>query len=386
MKSHFRTAARNGAGTRLGRLLGVQKQKSAGPRNNLFFSERPKLVRVSVVYFKHFFFSKMSGSVLLHRQRSPEDVQQLLAWYKIRDTLFGANYVKQDIKKALELASVGKHPNAVWLTKLFGGRDIDSREGARQVFQGCKNDSRALCFAGFLGNFDESRRAAVLGDAFAQAWMAEETHGEECFRWAEKSAAHGERGGFYQVGYCYRNGIGCKKDLERAKENYLVAAELGHVAALIYVGRSLDNNDPRRFVWLGRAASNGGSSDFLSEIRDQIRNLGSGTGHAKVVFAIGRALKGHINNEKRTIFGNPSNFDAYIGPVNQAFYFYEFQLQSYRKAVDTWTIVGLRNRVVKDIRKMIGKIIWDAREDAVYSEKKQLARDLRAKRRAGVRK
>jgi hypothetical protein len=57
-------------------------------------------------------------------------------------------------------------------------------------------------------------------------------------------------------------------------------------------------------------------------------------------------------------------------PANQALHFYEFQLQSYRKAVDSWTIVGLRRNVVKDIRKMIGKMIWDAREEAVYSEKK----------------
>jgi hypothetical protein len=32
--------------------------------------------------------------------------------------------------------------------------------------------------------------------------------------------------------------------------------------------------------------------------------------------------------------------------------------------------VGLRNGVVKDIRKMIGKMIWDEREEAAYLEKK----------------
>ncbi len=82
------------------------------------------------------------------------------------------------------------------------------------------------------------------------------------------------------------------------------------------------------------------------------------------MFVIGRGLKGHINNEKGTIFGNGDNFDARIDLANQALHFYEFQLQSYRKAVDSWLIIGLRNRVVKDIRKLIGKMIWDAREDA----------------------
>jgi hypothetical protein len=81
----------------------------------------------------------MSGSVLVHRQRSVEDLQQLLAWYKIRDLLFGNIGIEMDIKKALELASVSDHPNAVWLTKLFGGRDVVSLEEAREVFLGCEN-------------------------------------------------------------------------------------------------------------------------------------------------------------------------------------------------------------------------------------------------------
>jgi hypothetical protein len=65
----------------------------------------------------------MSGSVFL-RQLFPEDFQQLLVWYKIRDALVGQNLVEQNIKKALEFASVCEHPNAVWLTNLFDGRDV----------------------------------------------------------------------------------------------------------------------------------------------------------------------------------------------------------------------------------------------------------------------
>jgi hypothetical protein len=116
------------------------------------------------------------------------------------------------------------------------------------------------------------------------------------------------------------------------------------------------------------------------EMWNQVHNFNDGTGLASVVFVIGRALKGHIDNDERTIFGNSNNFDTYIGSANQALHFYEFQLQSYRKAVDSWTIVGLRNRVVKDIRKMIGKIIWDGREEAAYLEKKQSDEDVHAEK------
>jgi hypothetical protein len=58
------------------------------------------------------------------------------------------------------------------MTKLFVGRDVSSCEESRQVFLGCENDPRALCFAGFLGDvLEEILRAAELGDAFAQAWV-----------------------------------------------------------------------------------------------------------------------------------------------------------------------------------------------------------------------
>jgi hypothetical protein len=140
-------------------------------------------------------------------------------------------------------------------------------------------------------------------------------------------------------------------------------------AATLCFARLLDKNDPQRFVLFGRAAvANGDSFYFLDEMSDQIRNFNHG-GHAKVVFLIGRALKGHIDNYKRTVFGICKSFSDFIIPANQALHFYNFQLQSYRKAVDSWTIVGLRNGVVKDIRKMIGKMIWDAREEAAYFTK-----------------
>jgi hypothetical protein len=148
-------------------------------------------------------------------------------------------------------------------------------------------------------------------------------------------------------------------------------------------------DDPQRFIWLGSAAAKGGSGSFLNEMSNQMRNFSSGTGHSSDVFAIGRALKRHVDNEKRTVFGRSVwNFDTCIGPANQGLRFYQFQLQCYRKAVGSWTIVGSRNRAVKDIRRMIGKMIWDAREEAVfaYSEEKQSSRDIRAEKRARLRK
>jgi TPR repeat protein len=82
--------------------------------------------------------------------------------------------------------------------------------------------------------------------------MAGRTSEQKCFRWAEKSAAQGERDGFLHLGYCYRYGIGCEKDLERAKENSLVAAELGDLKAMVCLATFFGKDDPQRFFLVGK--------------------------------------------------------------------------------------------------------------------------------------
>jgi hypothetical protein len=312
---------------------------------------------------------KMSGSFMKHRQLSVEKLQQLLTWYKIRDMLFGHNHVKQDIKKALELAASCEYPDAVWLTKLFAGRDVNTIEQAGQVFLGFgfENDPSALCFAAVLGGTDEEvRRCADDGHATAQSMMAWRTHGYVRFLWAHKSAAQDERNGYFWLACCYRDGSGCEKDVHLAKENYMIAGQLGRIDAMLEIGHLLERTAPQRFFWFGSAAASGSAVTFLNEMFVAMSNFNAGSGPPDVVFAIGRALKGNIDKEKKTIFGSIYDFASLVVPANQAVQFYMFQLQSYRKAVDTWTIIALRNRVVKDIRKLIGKIIWDFRENAEF--------------------
>ncbi len=89
-----------------------------------------------------------------------------LEWYKIRDTLLGFNDSTQNVTKAIRLAAVCEYPDAVWLTKLFAGRDVATPMQVTQVFLASKDDdARALCFAGLLcQNTGDVRRAANLGN------------------------------------------------------------------------------------------------------------------------------------------------------------------------------------------------------------------------------
>jgi hypothetical protein len=137
------------------------------------------------------------------------------------------NCVSQNIPFALELASSCHHPDAHWLTEVCAGKDVNAREDTKEIFSALgQNDARALCFAWLCSGSEEQedlaplRRSAELGCAFAQAWVARRTRGEERFKFAQLAAAQRERDGFFWLGWCFRNGEGCEKDLNKGKENF----------------------------------------------------------------------------------------------------------------------------------------------------------------------
>ncbi len=299
---------------------------------------------------------------------------ELLKWLEVRDTLLAANERKRDITAALALARDCKHPDAEWLTSIFEGKNVSTKEGARKVFLCSQDDARGLCFAYWLTDYREAdlsllRRASKMGNAFACSTLRREVFREnkvEAFRLARLTANQHERDGFYELGCCFHYGNGCEQDLNLAKENFLIAAELGHFDAAEAYGRLLDNSDPARWFWLGRAALRCFPGLFLRSFPKQVKQFFSSSGNASVVFLIGRALKGNIDVEKKQFFGIDYSFDSYIGAANQAVSFYESQIKSARLAVDTWTLVATRLRVIKDMRIYVSKLIWEARFEANY--------------------
>ena len=212
-----------------------------------------------------------------------------------------------------------------------------------------------------------------MGFAFAQAEYARRgagTTGEEGFALALLSSLQRERNGLYELVICSQNGWGCDRDLSKAKENYLLAAKLNRVDAMVRYGQLLADKDPQRWHWWGLAASRGEAWAFLPHFGSVVDRFNSDPSLAPAVFMIGRALKGHINAESKTIFGVDSHFDSYIGPANRAKAFFSFQCASTRAAVDTWCLMARRinGKVNRDIRKKIGMLIWDARDLGNYKE------------------
>jgi hypothetical protein len=302
-----------------------------------------------------------------HNNNNDIPLTTVLEWYKIRDTLFGRNCVSQNISVAVELASSCDHPDARWLTEVCAGKDVNTKEDAKKVFSALgEDDARALCFAWVLGDRNDTaplRRSAELGFAFAQALMVGETKRDEKLKFAQLAAAQGEREGFFWLGRCLCAGFRCLEDVNKAKENLLRASELGDAWAMEWLGELFDCAHPERWRWWGRAASLGINWRFLRDFPKQVESFDFGTKGGAVMFSIGRALHGHVNEEAKRIFNTELLFNVCVGPAKQAVAFYE-QIHACRKAVDTWTMIGIRFKVVKDIRKVIATLVWNTRREA----------------------
>ena len=78
--------------------------------------------------------------------------------------------------------------------------------------------------------------------------------------------------------------------MEKAKENFLVAAKMGFVAAMKLYGELLDATDPQRWHWWGIAAARERPFNFLVGFPDPVIRFESDPFLAPIVFLIDRAL------------------------------------------------------------------------------------------------
>lgn len=143
------------------------------------------------------------------------------------------------------------------------------------------------------------RIAVKAKNAFAQALWIDFPDVKNPFKYAELSALQGERDGFNSLGEIYYG----KGDTEMAACLFLKAAKLGSKNGMSSLGRMYREECFGKY-WMGK-----------STIEE----------------------------------------DMYK-------FYYKNQLSVYRKMVDMWTLVAKRLGVIKDIRRLIGKMIWKQRK------------------------
>jgi hypothetical protein len=73
-------------------------------------------------------------SVSIQSFFTPDELALELEWLEARDMLLGENRVRQNVKRALELAAASENPKCQWLTDLFAGRTLGSVKDVCDVF------------------------------------------------------------------------------------------------------------------------------------------------------------------------------------------------------------------------------------------------------------
>lgn len=283
-------------------------------------------------------------------------------YYKVFDTFFGDNFVCKNIPLALEMAANFKHSDTQWLVKICNGRTKEDEVKEIFVFPD-QNDARALCFSWKLfkkSNLNFLYRSAELGFAYAQGLLAGQLAGRERFKFAKKAAEQGHRSGFIWLAVHYRDAA-C--DLDMAKKYFLLASELGHLTSTGSLALLFDDSDPKYWHYLTKSAIDGDVDLYIHMFKRKVVAFDC----ANSIFCIGRTLHKHVNEEAETIFGIKYLYDdSCRSHAKKAIAFYKFQIAAYRRSVDEWTKIGLRLGICKDIRKLIGTIIWETREEALF--------------------
>jgi hypothetical protein len=156
-----------------------------------------------------------------------------------------------------------RHPDALWLSSLLPVERADVRQQQMQeALRDHLEDPRAAFLAWLLSFADDAllERAAESGYAPAQAQMAynwsRSATPELGYDWARKASSQGNRRGLFQLGFCYYNGVGCAKNVEKGVQLYRAAAELNCAFAQFCLGHVVivGEYDFERYYWLGRAS------------------------------------------------------------------------------------------------------------------------------------
>jgi hypothetical protein len=281
-------------------------------------------------------------------------------WWDALDA-FGNASVDRELEAAMQMARECRHPDAQWLGALFPPGVAVTRECMRTVLQEQGEDSRALFLLWSLGKRNKSllRRAADAGYAPAQARMCGRDAGADVrFSLAQLAAQTGDRNGLFELGQCYRSGVGCAKDMANANELFRAAAESGFGLAQYVYGRSLGHFDWERFYWLGCAATRGLEQHrFCDEILRLLPLFEKGE-HARVLHTVGSVIRTNINVGSRFVFREPYSEDKMV-KLQQVVELSDGMLVRARRAVACWSVAGRRLGLAKDIRVMIAKMVWE---------------------------
>jgi hypothetical protein len=331
-------------------------------------------------------------------QGNAEREKNRIKYFAARDTFLGINEKYLNMEKGLALARSCAYDEAQWLCQLFPPTDVPyTAKDARSIFlaQG-PGDARALCYAAvMLGSLPyefrndklvekEMLEAASMGNALAQAWVAEHfVHLPlaERLELAKRSAAQNEPAGLVCLGQRlvdwdmhqlpWAERILRSRDAYRADVMLLFkqAAQMGHPHGQYLYGQGFHQQDPERYLWMAKASENGCYCSFSSFAQHFCYRpkpkaeqawvvpilISDETPHA-LLFAVGGAMKAcSLPRCKLSKRGRAE--------VTYAVAFHDKCLEKAKAGIMAWSLVARRKGCCKDVRLSIARMVWASRAE-----------------------
>ncbi len=274
---------------------------------------------------------------------------EITKWLTARNTLLGLNGRNQNLKEGLRLARQCDCEDAYWLARLFANyNEPPNPLDAQAIFQSDCNDARSLCY-GTLISRDRHyidwndpktpiRKAAKMGCALAQAWIAANTNDEmESVMWAKAAAAQHEPMGLCLLAAKYVD----QNNVTAALPLFQEAAWLGdRIAQHLYALYAFQEGDRERIYWFGKSAENG-DGDAVRALAETVERDDVSE---EVLYEIGSVA-----------CAIPASA---IPKRERALTVYQSCRTETRDAILMWAMVAKRMNVNKDVAREISKLLW----------------------------
>jgi hypothetical protein len=296
---------------------------------------------------------RMKGAVVLV-ERSEQ-----VKWWDALDEL-GKSWNVANVEKGLQLARECRHADAQWLASLFPPGEAVAPDRMIAVLLAQGDDPRALFIASQVGSLYDNvrlKRAAEMGYAPAQAVLSTSMpDDDQAFLLAERAVAQGDRSALNSLAWMTSRGRGCTKNVAKGIELFRQAAELGHAtASYMYATRAFGEEDFERFLWCGRAALLGAHvPEFCRAVLGLIPSFETGE-HGRILHLVAPVLRVVVDRRQSSSL----KVEDELGAAPRVAELHAAMLTRAREAIASWSLVSRRLGIVKDVRVMIAKMVWE---------------------------
>jgi hypothetical protein len=283
--------------------------------------------------------------------------------------------------KGLELARalVDKVPEAKWLCDLFPDGAPSMREARVRFARSHEIPSTSLCYAYYVSDHRPNALFVSIKALIAACpvkhplYEAETCDRDDKVRLIElvERRPYPEPIALMKLAQRISSerraaGLSSFRKTDRQKELYKHAAELGSPDGCVrHATYNFAVNDPQHWYWFGKAFL-AGSPHLKTHMARMERYLtrfvvADNHGKSRCIVEMARTIRAPTFPMEELVRRHSDLFDSAANIV----LLYELWKLMAKDAVTTWLLVARRLRIVKDIRRVIGMIVWNTWFDSV---------------------